>query len=145
MCATTYNLFFKHCGNFFGGIMKTYHIRRLNVDLPIDSDEDLSSPPPNGAKFNWITLKLDLPEQSSENMTPLTPIRKDVLPKQPSEDSATAGIPMRKGSLVRSPALSPDSWKEAIAARKALFESQESAKSEAEKLSSDVELAGEGD
>jgi len=129
-----------------GGIMTKYHIRRLNVDLPIDSDEDLSSPPPNGAKFNWVTLQLDLPTQSSESMTPLTPIRKDLLSEKSSEsEDPLLSVPVRKGSLVRSPALSPDSWKEAIAARKALFESQELVKPEAVKLSADVELAGDGD
>lgn len=121
--------------------MKTDHIRRLNVDLPIGSDDDLSSPPPNGAKFNWVTLKLDLPEQSSESVTPLTPMKKELR----SSESLDLSAPVRKGSLVRSPALSPDSWKEAIAARKSLFESQESLSSEASKLSADVELSGDGD
>ena len=100
--------------------------RRLNVDLPIDSDEELSSPPPNGAKFNWITLKLDIPEQSSENMTPL--------------------VPMTKFTLVRSPGLTREGWRRAMKARKVLLlESSQSAKLEIEKLSEDVDLAGEGE
>ena len=100
--------------------------RRLNVDLPIDSDEELSSPPPNGAKFNWITLKLEIPEQSSENMTPL--------------------VPMTKFTLVRSPGLTREEWQSAIEARKVLLlESSQSAKLETDKLSEDVDLAGEGE
>ncbi len=102
-------------------------IRRLNVDLPIDSDEELSSPPPNGARFNWSTLKLEIPDQSLENMTPV--------------------VPMTKFTLVRSPALTQEEWKSALEARKVLLleSSLESAKLAAEKLSEDVELAGEGD
>ncbi len=107
--------------------MKNDHIRRLNVDLSIDGDEELSSPPPNGAKFNWKTLKLEIPKGHLEKIVPLEPITQH--------------------KLVRSAALSPDSWKSAIEARKALLfkDSQELAKPDAEKSFEDVELAGEGE
>ncbi len=103
------------------------HIRILNVDLAINNDDDLSSPPPNGAKFNWCTLKLEIPKNPSGQITPLEP--------------------MVKFQLVRSPALSPGSWQSIIEARKALLlkNSQESATPAADKLSEDIELAGEGD
>jgi len=103
------------------------HLRKLIVDLPIDVD-DLASPPPNGATFNWKTLQLELPVQSSENMTPL--------------------VPMTRFALVRSPALAPEEWAAAaLGARKALSleSSLKLAEAEAEKLSDDVELAGEGE
>ena len=55
-------------------------------------------------------------------------------------------VPMTKFTLVRSPGLTREEWQSAIEARKVLLlESSQSAKLETEKLSEDVDLAGEGE
>jgi hypothetical protein len=98
-------------------------IRSLNVDLPVDVEE-LFSPLPNGAKFNWSALNVA---------------------SSPVEAASSSSKP--KFPLIRSPLLTPEEWQAAREASKSLSlkTTFETPKVEVEKASQDVELAGEGD
>jgi hypothetical protein len=100
-------------------------IRSLNVDLPVDVEE-LFSPLPNGAKFNWSAM-LDV-----------------------AASSVQAALPSSKTKflLVRSPKLTEEEWQSASEARKNLSlqrSLEPSSEVVGETPSQDVELAGEGD
>ncbi|MBA2628678.1 MAG: hypothetical protein H0U78_01400 [Rickettsiaceae bacterium] len=97
-------------------------IRSIKVDLPVDVEE-LFSPLPNGAKFNWPAM-LNVAASSVE---------------------AVPHSSQTKFSLIRSPQLTQEEWQVAREANKALSLKSALEPSKVEKASQDVELAGEGD
>ena len=100
------------------------NIRSLKVDLPIDLEE-LASPLPDGARFNWSAL----------------------MPKIVAPASVEAAPPSSKPKfpLIRSP-LKEEERQVAREAGKILpLTVLEPSQAGGEKASQDVELAGEGD
>ena len=100
------------------------NIRSLKVDLPIDLEE-LASPLPDGARFNWSAL----------------------MPKivAPASVEAAPSSSKPKFPLIRSP-LKEEEWQVAREAGKILsLTVLEPSQAGGEKASQDVELAGEGD
>jgi hypothetical protein len=102
------------------------NIRSLKVDLPIDLEE-LASPLPDGARFNWSELMPKIVVPASVEVAPSSS-----KPKFP---------------LIRSPLLTEEEWQVAREAGKILPLKTvlEPSQVGGEKASQDVELAGEGD